>query len=76
MLETIIAVNDAINGFVWGIPAMVCIIGAGLLLSIRTGFIQIRKFPSACKATFEKMFHKGHVEDGAISPFQAICTAL
>ena len=76
MLETIIAVNDAINGFVWGIPAMVCIIGAGLLLSIRTGFIQIRKFPSACKATFEKMFHKGLVEDGAISPFQAICTAL
>lgn len=76
MLETITAINAAVNGFVWGVPAMVCIIGAGLLLSIRTGFLQLRKFPASVKATFEKMFHKGHVEEGAITPFQAICTAL
>ena len=30
---------------------MVCIIGVGLLLSVRTGFIQIRKFPYAIKTT-------------------------
>ena len=38
MLETFEKINSAVNSFVWGIPAMVCIIGVGLLLSIRTGF--------------------------------------
>ena len=45
ILETIAAVNQAVNNFVWGVPAMVCIIGVGLLLSVRTGFLHIRKFP-------------------------------
>ena len=45
MIETITAVNQAVNQFIWGVPAMVCIIGVGLLLSVRTGFLQIRKFP-------------------------------
>ena len=49
MLQTIESVNGAINGFIWGIPAMICIIGVGLYLSIRTRFIQIRKFPMAMK---------------------------
>ena len=49
MIETIAAVNQAVNSFIWGIPAMVCIIGVGLLLSVRTGFLQIRKFPYAIR---------------------------
>jgi sensor histidine kinase YesM len=32
-METIISINSAINNFVWGIPAMVCILGIGLYLS-------------------------------------------
>ena len=35
MLQTIAAVNQAVNNFIWGVPAMVCIIGVGLLLSVR-----------------------------------------
>ena len=46
MIETITAVSTAVNNFIWGVPAMVCIIGVGLLLSVRTGFLQIRKFPT------------------------------
>ena len=49
MIETITAVNTAVNNFIWGVPAMVCIIGVGLLLSVRTGFLQIRKFPYTIK---------------------------
>ena len=45
MLTVIENVNAAVNNFVRGIPAIICIIGVGLYLSIRTGFIQIRKFP-------------------------------
>ena len=76
MLQTIEAVNTVVNNFIWGVPAMICIIGVGLYLSIRTGFIQIRKFPLAMRQTIGKVFEKKEVRDGAITPFQAVCTAL
>ena len=55
---------------------MICIIGIGLLLSCRTGFIQIREFGHMMKVTIGRMFHKKEAEDGAMTPFQAVCTAL
>ena len=76
MLETITAVNQAVNSFIWGIPAMVCIIGVGLLLSVRTGFLQLRKFPYAIKTTIGRIFRTKDASDGAMTPFQAVCTAL
>ena len=76
MLETFEKINSAVNSFVWGIPAMVCIIGVGLLLSIRTGFIQFRKFRYTFKVTLGRIFHKKEAADGSITPFQAVCTAL
>ena len=76
MIETITAVNTAVNNFIWGVPAMICIIGVGLLLSFRTGFIQIRKFPYAMKVTLGRMLKKREASDGALTPFQAVCTAL
>ena len=41
MLEKVDAVNSVINNFIWGVPAMICIIGVGLFLSFRTRFLQI-----------------------------------
>ncbi len=76
MLVIIENVNAAVNNFVWGIPAIICIIGVGLYLSIRTGFIQIRKFPLAMKKTIGKVFEKKEAKHGAMTPFQAVCTAL
>ena len=76
MLNTIETINTAVNNFIWGVPAMVCIIGVGLYLSIRTGFLQIRKFPYAIRTTIGRMFRKKDASDGAITPFQAVCTAL
>lgn len=76
MLETIEMINSAVNNFVWGVPAMVCIIGVGLYLSLRTHFLQIRKFPYAIKTTIGRMFRKREASDGAMTPFQAVCTAL
>ena len=51
MIEIITRVNQVVNNFIWGLPAMVCILGVGLLLSVRTNFLQIRKFPYAIKTT-------------------------
>ena len=76
MLETISSINQVVNDFIWGVPAMVCIIGVGILLSVRTKFIQIRKFPYAIKTTIGRMFKKKEAGDGAMTPFQAVCTAL
>lgn len=76
MLQTIESVNTAINNFIWGVPAMICIIGVELYLSIRMKFIQIRKFPMAMKQTIGKVFEKKEASHGAMTPFQAVCTAL
>ena len=76
MLESIIKINQTVNGFIWGVPAMICIIGVGLLLSVRTRFIQVRKFGAAMKNTIGKIFDKTQAKDGSMSPFQAVCTAL
>ena len=76
MLETIEKINSAVNNFIWGVPSMICIIGVGLYLSIRTNFLQIRKFPYAIKTTIGRMFKKKEASDGSITPFQAVCTAL
>lgn len=76
MLQTIEEVNSIVNNFIWGVPAMICIIGVGLYLTLRSKFIQIRRFPFAMKSTLGKMFHREKAADGAITPFQAVCTAL
>lgn len=76
MLQMIEQVNSAVNDFVWGVPAMICIIGVGLLLSIRTGFLQIREFPYMLRMTIGRMFHRKEAGEGAMTPFQAVCTAL
>lgn len=76
MAEKIASINQVVNGFIWSVPAMICIIGVGLLLSVRTRFIQIRKFGVAMKNTVGKIFDKTQAKDGSMSPFQAVCTAL
>ena len=76
MLEIISSINEALNAFIWGVPAMVCIIGVGLYLSIRTGFIQIRRFGESLRCTVGRIFKKREAADGSITPFQAVCTAL
>lgn len=76
MLELITSINTAVNNFIWGVPAMICIIGVGLYLSFRTGFLQIRKFPYAIKTTIGRVFRKKDASDGSMTPFQAVCTAL
>ena len=76
MSELIASVNQVVNDFIWGVPAMICIIGVGLYLSFRTGFIQLRKFGYSIRCTIGRIFSKREAADGAITPFQAVCTAL
>lgn len=63
------------NGLVWGIPALVGILGVGVYLSIRTGFAQLCLFSKAFGAFLRTLFGKESKDEG-VSPFQALCTAL
>lgn len=67
-------VLDALNGFVWGVPALILIISVGVIITFRTGFAQFRLFPKAIR-TFLKPVGKNARTDG-VSPFKALCTAL
>ncbi|MCQ2502036.1 MAG: sodium:alanine symporter family protein, partial [Lachnospiraceae bacterium] len=76
MYQLIETINNAVNNFIWGVPAMICIIGVGLYLTIRTRCIQVRKFVYAMKTTLGRIFDKKEASEGSMSPFQAVCTAL
>ena len=56
MVDFITKINGKINGFVWGIPMMILILGVGVYLSIRCGFPQFRHFVHIIKNTFGKAF--------------------
>ena len=76
MIKFITDLNDKINGFIWGLPMMVLIMGVGIYLTIRCGFPQFRHFVHIMKNTLGKAFEKTEKSQGAVSPFKAMCTAL
>lgn len=76
MIEKISEINGIVNDVVWGVPAMVLILGVGLYLSLRLKFVQITKFGHAMKNTVGKFFSKSQKQEGTVTPFQAVCTAL
>jgi len=65
---------DIINSFVWGAPALLLILGAGLYYGFRTRWVQITLFPHGCRL-FVQQFRKKPAK-GEISGFRALCTAL
>ena len=63
------------TNWVWGIPMLLAIVGGGLYLSIRLGFLQFRKLPFILKNTIGKSFgQKG--ENSKFSGWQAVTGAL
>lgn len=63
---------DKVDGAVWGVPMMALILGIGLLLSFRMGFLQFRKLGKALKY----MLHNEEDGHGEVSSFAALTTAL
>ena len=67
----IVGIIDAVDGFVWGVPMIVLLLGSHLFLTARTGFIQ-RKLLLAIKLSITK----DPDAEGDISQFGALTTAL
>ena len=74
------SVNNAINGFVWGIPALILLLGTGVLMTVLLKGFQFTHFCLSMKETLGKLFTSKSTrqakEKHSISQFQALCTAL
>ncbi len=75
MLEQLAAWNAWLNGFVWGWPTIVLLLGTGVLLTIITGVAQFRYLGTALREVLGKLRQTG-AGAGSVSPFQAVATAL
>jgi len=75
MTETITALNSWLNGYVWGWPMIVLLLGTGVLLTVLTGGVQFRYLGLALKEVLGKITQKSTAA-GEVSPFQAVATAL
>lgn len=73
-MEQIIKVFDKIDSLVWGPPLLILLVGTGMYLSLRLGFLQVFKLPLALKYLFQK--DKDQTAEGDVSSFAALCTAL
>jgi len=71
-MDKLQATFDSISSFVWGPPLLILLVGTGLFLTLRLGFLQVTKLPLA----FKLMFKKNDGAQGDVSSFAALCTAL
>ncbi len=76
MIEQIAAGNSWLNGYVWGWPMIVLLLGTGVLLTVLTGAVQFRYLGFALREVLGKLREKKSTEPGSVSPFQAVATAL
>ncbi len=81
ILQAVEKVNSFINNLVWGWPMVILILGTGILLTVRTKVLQVRKFKASidetlvktCKSVGKKQEKK---KENSISPFEAFATAI
>ncbi|MBR2500144.1 MAG: sodium:alanine symporter family protein [Clostridia bacterium] len=77
-MDLVSLIIEKVNGIVWGPVMLTLLIGTGLFLSLKTGFLQFRKFVYVMKNTILGVFSKNqHTKDtSGVTPFQAVATAM
>ena len=76
-VDKVEAVNGAINSFAWGPIMLVLLVGTGIYITVRIGFLQVRKFGFIMRNTMGSIFKKKSKDNGKnLTPFQAVTTAL
>ncbi|GIN92202.1 transporter [Siminovitchia terrae] len=74
MSDKILKFLESVSGLIWGLPLIILLIGTGIYLTIRVGFLQMRLLPYSLKLAFS--FKQDKNSEGDISHFQALMTAL
>jgi AGCS family alanine or glycine:cation symporter len=79
-LDGVAKVNNAVNGVVWGVPALILLAFVGVLMTALTKVFQLTHIRHWMSKTIGAVFHDkhvtGHTADKSISQFQSLCTAL
>ena len=79
-LGAIADVNKAVNGVVWGVPALALLAFVGVLMTVLTKVFQVSHighwFKKTIGAVFKDKQVTTHTKDKSISQFQSLCTAL
>jgi AGCS family alanine or glycine:cation symporter len=75
LLQQLTVWNDWLNGYVWGLPTIILLVGTGLLLTLLTGVAQVRFLGFAIREVLGKLTSRG-TGAGSVTPFQAVATAL
>lgn len=65
-----------LNDVAWLYILLPCVFVGGIYLTIGSGAVQFRHFGYAMKNTVGKMFGKQNAGEGAVTPLQAVTTAL
>ncbi len=65
-----------LNTAAWLYIFLPCAVIGGLYLTIRNGWVQFSHFGYAMRNTVGKMFQKQEAGEGAVTPLQAVTTAL
>lgn len=73
-MEKLSEILGAVNGIVWGYPMLILIVGVGAFLTVGLSFMPIRRIGFGFKMLFQGRLDTG--EEGEISPFNALMTAL
>lgn len=72
-MEQMMKLFDQISSLIWGPPLLILLVGTGIYLTVRLGLLQVLKLPLAFKYLFDK---SNNDEEGDVSSFAALCTAL
>ncbi len=76
-MENVNQFAQTINSFIWGPPLLILLVGTGIYLSLKLGFLQVFKLPLALKYLFSKDPEASDSNaEGDISAFASVCTAL
>ena len=80
LIEQLTSINNAVNGVVWGVPALILLAFVGVLMTVLTKVFQVSHFGHWMKKTIGAVFKDkqvtSHTKDKSISQFQSLCTAL
>lgn len=75
-MEAVTVIAEQFDSLVWGIPMLVLLIGTGVFLSVRLGFMQFCRFGYIMRHTVGRLFEKKENREGSLTPMQAVTTAL
>ena len=80
LMQTIRRINAAVSGVVWGPPMLLLLMGTGVYLTVRTGFLPLTRFPLILRETAGSLLRREKRGPAGpsrnLTPFEAVSTAL